>query len=424
MAPTVIGGGRRTAIGSGNFATPFSTIDGVTSELVVQWPLRASGTFSRVSVNFDANGTVRAWQIRRNGANSTLVLNPPDSTAIKMVGTSAERFVAGDTFDLLVTGTGTGFQPTSHSLVFSADAGTFGFCVKTVQNNNGTAAVWSPDGGTFNSGSETPGNQFRIRAPAIKRNLVVFSRTNAGPGTNVVRSRKNNANGNMAVTIGSTLTGVFEDTTNSDTVASGDFWNYQFDAGGVSFTCNVGHSAAYTTTASEVIGGGTVNTAKAFNAANQFTFILYDQTYNATESVVQGALGLDGLLSNMRLGVFSNAMAGTYTVNLRKNGANTNQSVSVAAGTTGAFEDTTHSDTFTATDLLNYMYSGGVSGSILVATIATTLRPINADPGAFALTGNAARFAITEAVTAGAFALTGNAAQRSPQPSSRGYIVL
>jgi hypothetical protein len=217
--------------------------------------------------------------------------------------------------------------------------------------------------------------QFVIRAPVTKKNLIVFARTNAGPGTNTVRSRKNAANGNMAVTIGSTLTGVFEDTTNSDSVVAGDVWNYQCDAGGVSFLCNACHSAAYTTTKSEVIGGANPS-GHAFVAANQFTALMYDNILKTTtEAVVQGPLGLDGMLTNMRLGIFNNAMTGTYTVNLRKNGANANQSISVGAGTTGAFEDTTHTDRFVAADLFNYMYSGGVSGSIAVGYLATTMTP-------------------------------------------------
>ena len=67
------------------------------------------------------------------------------------------------------------------------------------------------------------------------------------------------------------------------------------------------------------------------------------------------------------------------TVATRKNGALGNNANPVNTGETGQFEDTTHSDTFAATDDINYRFViEGVSGAITWSHVGCMIE--NTDP--------------------------------------------
>lgn len=61
---------------------------------------------------------------------------------------------------------------------------------------------------------------FRTPGNISKLHIGLFSNTTTS--TTTVRTRKNNANGNQTISIPSGTTGMFEDTSNSDTIAAGD----------------------------------------------------------------------------------------------------------------------------------------------------------------------------------------------------------
>lgn len=76
-------------------------------------------------------------------------------------------------------------------------------------------------------------------------------------------------------------------------------------------------------------------------------------------------------LSGMWVYVIANTISATSFVRLRKNGADGNQSISITASTTGAFEDTTNSDSITSSDYVNYsVVTGGTGTSITLGPIS------------------------------------------------------
>jgi hypothetical protein len=87
---------------------------------------------------------------------------------------------------------------------------------------------------------------------------------------------------------------------------------------------------------------------------------------------------IGGTLTNLYVYVQQSSTT-TLTVTSRKNGANGNLTVSVASGATGAFQDTTHSDSFAAGDLLDAqeVVSGG---GIEIAMIAWQVNPASPSP--------------------------------------------
>src|SRR6185369_11131597 len=97
-----------------------------------------------------------------------------------------------------------------------------------------------------------------------------------------------------------------------------------------------------------------------------------------------------------------------------KNGANGNQTLTVAAGATGIVEDPINTDAFAPTDNLNFISSGGTAGQIIPEWGFLTLAPFTpilaAATGSFSLAGQAATFQVIEGAATGSFAFTGVAA--------------
>lgn len=64
-------------------------------------------------------------------------------------------------------------------------------------------------------------------------------------------------------------------------------------------------------------------------------------------------------MEKLRTHVLTSTTTGTGTFAIRINGATGNQTVSIGAGLTGFFEDTTNVDYAGGADLVNYIWSGG-----------------------------------------------------------------
>lgn len=373
MAPTVFGGSRSSAATNAQFAFPMLGLSTTATESIRQWPVRKAGSFSRMAGVFNANGTARAAVIRKNGGNSGLGIVPPDSTA----GTfkdyaNVAHFAVGDTFDYEPTFTGTGFILSAMTCLFSADAGTVGFYPAASISTVAGVTVFNLPGGLGQQTVDT-NTTFLVRAAGTWSNLVGSVPTNAATGTNVVSSRKNSAAGNMTFTVGAGLTGIFEDLTHSDTAASGDTIGHQIvTAASSAISIQVGVICTFNTTTSELCACGP---GLNFNASNQFWWISPTAVFT-TESLTSIPLGIDATLSNLRLSLVANAMTGTFTFNFRKNGVNANQVITCGAGTTGSFEDASRTDKILTTDVVNFMGSGGTSGTLSSNFLAMALLPV------------------------------------------------
>ena len=211
-------------------------------------------------------------------------------------------------------------------------------------------------------------DQCVIRAALTSAYLFVKINANSIAATSTVLSRHNGANGNLTVSINSNATGTFEDLTDSDALASGDTYDYSLVLGGSSGTLTlqfigiVLSSAAAQTTEY-------VNSKASATTQNPGTVYMalcgLFSTSSSTEAYVQKVVRCSGLtLSNLRAYVDTNTDTVATTVYFRKNGSNGNQSLSIAAGTTGAFEDTTDTDTAANGDLICYRWSTGGSGGV------------------------------------------------------------
>lgn len=198
-------------------------------------------------------------------------------------------------------------------------------------------------------------------------------------GTSTLRFRVNSANGNQVVTITASTTGQFEDTTNSDTVAAGDEVNNQIvtGSGGSTFTlltCAYVFSATSGTTKKM----GTAVLGAVSTASTSFYCGLGGFVSTTSEAQTQLKLKTSGTFANLFANIVTNGRSTTSTLRFRKNTADGNQVISVTAGSTGLFEDTSNTDTVAVDDLVNLVIVLGTgTGNLLLHAFASELTATN-----------------------------------------------
>jgi len=112
------------------------------------------------------------------------------------------------------------------------------------------------------------------------------------------------------------------------------------------------------------------NSLGAISAGYTYRYALTGETARVTESDVQAPIPRSGTFKNLYVSVIYNTTNGFTTISLRKNGSSV-LSVTVGAGETGTFSNTTDSVDVTEGDLVNFQISNGAtSGSINIATIS------------------------------------------------------
>lgn len=218
-----------------------------------------------------------------------------------------------------------------------------------------------------------------VWAATTLSNLRVYVHASDSSQSSVVRTRINQANGNLLVTITAGTTGSFEDTINTDSVSVGQTLNYILGpvllAGTGSCFFTLLQMKSTSTGRQLVVGyahGGSIAFAVTrYGAVESGTY----PTAAGTESNIQTEAQIAFTLANLFARANTNTLDGATTVRSRKNTANGNLLISIGAGLTGSFEDTTNSDSIVATDLVNYqVVSGGTVGSITLNIMGSELQ--------------------------------------------------
>jgi ribosomal protein L34 len=351
------------------------------SQNAITWRTAAtiSNFYARVTVNDRGASTFR---VRVNTANGNSVLSVGASGTGEFEDTSnSDSISAGDSVDhSLVTGAGgTTFTHTVVAFSLSSDVWIGG-----TPSGGGTQVAGantinyygvSGDGGNDTTEARS---QAKFAHAGTLTNLFINVNTNGRSTTTNFRSRKNTANGNLLIAIGSGVTGVLEDTSNTDSIASTDLVNLSITNGTGSGTIAIhtlkveyASSAGYTAVAHR--GGGSVlgTGSTVYMAAPAATF----QT-NGTEGHWQTLV--KHAYTTRRLQAFISANAttgGTAAVKLRINGGDGTQLLSPGAGTTGFFEDTTNTDNVAATDELDIVIATGTGGNTTYRLVALGVEP-------------------------------------------------
>lgn len=373
-------------------------VTGFTSETTAQITYYTPGTITGLWMMVNPNTLTQGAtvQLRINGANGNNVLYVPSAGIgeFSASGALTDTISSGDKVDvqiitpsggtsLSVLGFSYVFAATSNSMLKFTTADGLGQRCET----NGFATFYTNVSGIFNynqSQTETQ-NIYHMKTAGTFSHLGVRVSTSATVGNVTVRFRKNLANGNQLVTLLPGTSGYWQDNTNTDTVVSGDTITISIAMNAASDgknLCLVGTSLEFTTTNGAMEYPAQTAGHNIAAGSDQF-------------SPIQGALGFDasevndyqvlsqvtGTLSNMHTYVNANTSNVVSTIRMRKNAGNLTQVLTIPAGQTGYFEDTTHTDAVLTTDKLDYELSapagsGNVTfnyvGSLMTAGSAST----------------------------------------------------
>jgi hypothetical protein len=221
--------------------------------------------------------------------------------------------------------------------------------------------------------------QVICRAAGTLANLYWRVNANARADTNQnIKSRIATANGNMTISSIASTTGTASDTTNTDSVSSGQTINYSLTLGSSAANFNVTMLGSWFTSSGPAFQGcGQINAGVASGYNYNFNTTSYpgfsannNVAADTTESNVQFKSGIIFTGSRMQATIQANGVNGSSTWLFRLNAGSGNQTVTIASTTTGTNEDSTHTDSVVATDELNYrLVTGGSSGSMNVTGI-------------------------------------------------------
>jgi len=370
----------------GTFGSEGALTNPTTTEASAQLKFRGAGTLSHLYVNVPTNGRSSASTVvvRKNGADTSLAVSiGAGQTGVFSDITGSATFADGDLWNYAVsTGAGGGGLVVAgltarlavSGQVFTQQAG-FGTLTATVSRALGFAGM-----PVSTSSGSIVGVRAMQAATLSRMQLVVTANASSGF---TAKLSKNGADGNQAISVGAGLTGLFEDISNSDTVAAGDYYNLSMSAPSASVTITAAAVKTVGTVANRVpVDCGTNNSALAAGAT-QYSGLWGRSIRASSEASVQSPMPCKATLSALSIFVRTNASTTSVNFKLRVNGVDGTQVVSVPALTTGLYQDLTHTDAVVAGDLISSVISGATTGSVdtswMGMLVTTNVAPINDD---------------------------------------------
>ena len=397
VSPTTMTGG------STSYYIPLGNVcnNAVTTESQAQYTERASATYSHLYALIQANSrsTSSTMRFRKNGANGNQTASiTASTTGTFMDASNTDSVVATDlTCAAMVTGTGSSSQ-TVASVGAQYDPAS-GCKSKYLSYNNGIVPTIGSASTTYHTCLagvwsiifQTSGDsdvRFPVRAAGTVSNFFINVSANTRTTSTTAGIRKTGAAGNNTVSVSSTATGTFEDTSNSDSVSSSDFLSIYFTTGSdASHSASIRWGGAFFTSSgsnSDLVCFVSNSKARG-TTSNTYVHLTGDfgVITTTTEGIVQDVIPFACRLSNLR--VRASGLNSVTTWALRVNGANGNQSVSTSSSGSGVFEDTTSHDDITANDKVAVQISSASSLTSNFGGVAATIAP---QPGAVSGSGS------------------------------------
>jgi len=347
------------------------------TESYAQAYIGASLTARYLLVNISSNANGVTVRTRKNAANGGLSISASAGETGTFEDTSgSDSLASADLYNFQTV-------PTSGSVVIKQFSVTFDHATAGIAfpshvpslSLTFNATYYYGFGGEAANNTSEAGAKFTIRYAANVTRLVFVCSGNTVNATSTVRTRKNGGNGAQSVSIGASATGRFTDTTNTDSLVSGDAFNFQVVTGGTSGTMTptlcecqlLATSTGYTYF--EMVAGK--QPGQALNANNTYYLPVQGFLYsNTTEADVQLKTRFAFAGAFFFANITANSVNGASTLRSRKNGANGALSVSVGASATGTFEDQTDSETYLSTDSINVQIATGGSSGTTTITLA------------------------------------------------------
>lgn len=380
-----------SAASSTQFARLTGLLDLSTTEANQQTPSLA-GAYSKFGVRVQANSrlTTTTFRFRINAASGNQVISVTSGSTGQFVdSTNSDTVSAGDLVNYSVT-TGTGgsiISFSSMSAVFTPASG--GAATPLVMGSvsfllTGTSYM-SLHGraSAFVSTEDARVQQYMMKGGTLSR-LFAKVTANTKAATTTINSRINGSNGAMSLSVPASTTGFYQDTSNTDTIATGDYINYSI-ANANSGTVTITTSGAWLQAGSNDFGiysrnvAGTSLTTGATVYATASGAFSASTTESETNQVVRATIPITGI--SIQLYVNNSS---TFTATLRANTANTSIAVSVPSSTSGVFT-ASGSATVSDGDVVDIALSSMSSTQAIVQT-ALLSSAVQADAGS-ALTG-------------------------------------
>ena len=234
-------------------------------------------------------------------------------------------------------------------------------------------AYFPPSGNDASAVTTEAYVQSLMRQAYTAKNLFAYVSDYAGTISIVYRSRDSGVNGNLTFT--PTTTGVWEDTSNTDTLASGDLYCIQG-----AFT-GIGHNESFAQTVNAVtlenatsvgIDLASYSSNVSFDSINnRYASISGHFVTNTIEVHVQRTARTSATLAKL----FVYMISGTPTTPVFRTRVNaTNGGQSVGPTGAGTWEDTSGTDTIAVGDEINYhgVTTGGTAMALRLAQVQTT----------------------------------------------------
>lgn len=205
---------------------------------------------------------------------------------------------------------------------------------------------------------------------------------------------KNGTASAVSILVAGSMSGYFSDTTHTSSIAATD-------------TASIGATPASSITVPELTGVGlqfapttTTVEAQAITAMGADQFSTASTTfYELPASCLSGAAGtttlanaqaeypINGTLSNLAINVQTNTRTSVTTVKSNLGGVAGNQTFTIAASTAGYFEDTTHTDSYTALTKYAIAYITGTGSSPMKVDVFSSLFTASNVPQSFLISG-------------------------------------
>lgn len=344
-------------------------------EARVQMTLRTAGEFSNLAVIVASNantGTSTVF-LRKNTANGNLNVSIPTVTTGTFEDTTnTDSIASGDLVCLqVITGATGTLGITNFSTQFSASSNTSQKLISTNDANFSTDSVtnFAPLSGSLAWGATEANCQTKFRTAGTIKNAALFVRVNSRTTTSTIGTRKNGAAGALSISIGAAVTGILEDTTNSDTIVSTDLACYFITTGTGGGNLNVTTLGVdFETTDNKFQTSGGLAAGTSLTNLTRF-FALHNGTAFTSEATAASECNLAFTASRVGAYCSANAATGASTIDFRINSASSAVTCSAGAGLTGWFEDTTNSANVVADDNINIRIVSGTGGAITWHTV-------------------------------------------------------
>jgi hypothetical protein len=252
--------------------------------------------------------------------------------------------------------------------------------------NAGVTTYFAWGTGRLREDATETNRQVPIRTPGRISGFLVNLPQNTCDGATVVTIRKNAGATIMTITIPAGETGTFP-MRNADAyidVVDGDLLCYECAVGGTTGSISWGQISTLFEVTTSATGAKTCVTRLVCNGVSgsvstasttRYTEIAGDNDLSGTAEADKNIrIYNDGKLSHLAVYVSANTRNTDTTITLKINTPGTGTlTVTIPGGQTGWFEDTTHTDTISSGDNLNYQLTTGANaGTITIQVIAMT----------------------------------------------------